>query len=393
MKILHTGDWHIGKIVHGIHMTEDQTYILKQFVEWVRQNRPDVILISGDLFDRTVPPTEAVELLNDVLTELVMNQHIIIIAITGNHDSSERLGFANSILQKQGLHISNDFSQIEAPVIIEDAHGPVHFYTMPYMDPVAARAYFKDDSIKVHDDIYRVIMGKIGPTIRDNKKKGIRCICITHGYIAGTETLETSESERPLSIGGTDIVDVNHFEDFDYVALGHLHRPQKVKHDYIRYAGSLLKYAFSEADQKKAMTLVTMGLNGFEGYEHIAFKPLRDMRKITGQLDDLIKREIYMLADTNDYIMGILTDSGALYEPMMVLRSIYPNILRLEKASNSSGQDLETQDFQDFSLKKPDELFYEFYETMTGETINEGAISVLKDAIETVMKGDFDETH
>jgi exonuclease SbcD len=408
MRILHTGDWHIGKLVHGLHMTEDQAFLLKQFVSYVKVNIPDVIIIAGDLFDRTVPPVEAVTLLDDIFTEIVINEHIPIIAISGNHDSSERLGFANNILRRQGLHISNDLSAIDVPVIIEDKDGPVHFYLIPYADPAVAKVHFKDDSIKTHDDVYRVCMEKINNAIsrandsgdtttngivnnsaQNNTDVSIRTVCITHGFITGAQTLETSESERPLSIGGTDAVDVHYFEDFNYVALGHLHRPQKVTHDHIRYAGSLLKYSFSEATQKKGMTLVEMDQAGAITHELVTFKPRRDMRVITGMLEDLINKDHYSLSDTNDYILAMLTDGGSLYEPMMALRSIYPNILRLERADMSHlGSEATSMSNRDFKLKDPFELFNEFYVAATEESVDEVAMGSLKGAIETVLKGE-----
>lgn len=383
MKIIHTSDWHIGKLVHGLHMTEDQEYILNQFVQYIKDNKPDVIIIAGDIYDRTVPPVEAVELFDSIITRIVLEEQVPVIAIAGNHDSPERLGFANGILKKQGLYIYNDLSQIDNPIILEDAYGQVAFYPIPYVDPPIAREYYNDETIKTHDDVFRTITNNIRKQIKPN----MRSVCIAHGLIIGSDNLEISESERPLTIGGTEHVDVNYFEDFNYVALGHLHRPQKVKHEHIRYAGSLLKYSFSEAEQKKGMTIVEIDESGNVKHENINFKTLRDMRIIKGELKELMQKEVYSLQDCNDYIMVTLTDQGELFEPLSVLRTVYPNVLRLERALNNEIEYNQELINSDFKQKNPYELFMNFYEDVEGNNMNEETSKLVKDVIDEVIKG------
>lgn len=223
MKILHTGDWHIGKLVHGRYMTEDQRYLLKELVNLARETCVDVLIIAGDVYDRSIAPTEAVELLDEILSEFIMDLNIRVFMIAGNHDSPDRLNFGSKILKDHGLYIAGPLSSHIEPIILEDAYGPVHFYMIPYADPSLVKAIYEDEACKTHD----LAMKKIVSNFKSTWSADARNICLAHGFVIGTETLETSDSERPLSIGGSEYIDVNCFENFDYVALGHLHRPQR----------------------------------------------------------------------------------------------------------------------------------------------------------------------
>lgn len=378
MKILHTGDWHIGKLVHGIHMTEDQRYILKQLVALIEEEKPDVVIIAGDLYDRSVPPVEAVELLDDVLTDIVIKHKTKVILIAGNHDSPDRVGFASKMLKDKGLYISGNISKDIEPIIIEDDHGSVHFYLIPFSEPAVVREVYKNDEIKNHD----LAMKAIIEGINENMDKTSRNICVAHAFVMGTETLETSDSERPLSIGGSEYVSVEYFEGFDYVALGHLHRPQKVKHDCIRYSGSLLKYSFSEATQNKSVALITMDEKGQVEIELKKLHARRDMRVIKGELLSLIDKKVYSGANTDDYIMALLTNRGELIDPIGVLRSVYPNILRLERAQfDREAGDNRTSAGADFIKKGPLELFTEFYENVSEEVLTDNKKAVVATVI------------
>ncbi|MEA3422250.1 MAG: exonuclease SbcCD subunit D [Bacillota bacterium] len=362
MKIIHTADWHIGKLVHGLHMTEDQEYLLKQFVRLVDDEKPDVVIIAGDIYDRTVPPVEAVELMDRILTEILIDCKTKVIMITGNHDSSDRVGFANRILKNHGLYIRTNLEKSIDPIVIGDEFGTVNFYPIPFIEPIRARKLYDDDNIKTYDDSMKAIMKEIDETI----DKSERNVCITHGFVIGTENLETSESERPLTVGGSDYVSADYFDDFDYVALGHLHGPQKVKSEKIRYSGSLMKYSFSEALQNKSIAIINMDENGETTIEKKVLNPIRDMRIIKGNLNDLIDEEVYSLGNTDDYIMAVITDEGELVDPISKLRTVYPNILKLSRESKESlDNDNKTSASGDFLKKSPDELFDEFY-TNTG---------------------------
>ncbi len=368
MKILHTGDWHLGKVVHSTHMTDDQVFILEQFLKLVEQERPDVVLIAGDIYDRSVPPTEAVELLDEVLSKLVVEYQTQVIMIAGNHDSPDRLGFANKILRDQGLNIRGNLEREIQPIVLEDEYGKVNVYAIPYAEPAVVRALFEDKTIKDHD----AAMKRIMESIESRMDHSERNICMTHGFVTGVDTLETSESERRLSIGGSEYVSAEYFDAFDYTALGHLHRPQKVKKDCIRYAGSLLKYSFSEALQKKSITMVEMNGDGQVDITLHSLSPKHDMRVIRGELDQLLDPNVYSAADKDDYIMAMLTNRGELIDPIGKLRGVYPNILRLQRETfEREAGDEKTSAGHNFIEKSPIDLFEEFYENASGETFSE----------------------
>lgn len=367
MKILHTGDWHIGKLVHGIHMTEDQRYLLRQLIALIEQEKPEVLIIAGDLYDRSVPPVEAVDLLDETLSEIVLRQKTKIIVIAGNHDSPDRVGFASQLLRDKGLYISGNLLKTIEPIIIADAFGPVHFYPIPFTEPAIAKELHGDETITSHDLAMKAMLDTIS---QDTSVK--RSVCIAHAFVMGTEALETSESERPLSIGGSEYVSVDYFNRFNYTALGHLHGPQKVKNAHIRYSGSLLKYSFSEALQKKSVALVTMDAEGNTEVELKELQPLRDMRVIKGKLENLLDKAVYGDTNTDDYIMAILTDRGELMDAIGKLRAVYPNILRIEKEQflREAGESI-TSASREFAQKNPLELFAEFYENASGEVFSE----------------------
>ncbi len=379
MKILHTGDWHLGKLVHNLHMTKDQKHVLLQLFSLIKKEKPDVIIIAGDLYDRSVPPTEAVDLLDEVLTEIVINQKTKVIIIAGNHDSPGRVGFAKKMLSDNGLFMIGNLTKEITPIPIQDTFGTVNFYPIPFAEPIVVRELKKDDSIISHDDAMKAIL----EPITTNFPKNSRNVCIAHAFIMGTATLETSESERPLSVGGSENVNVDYFKDFNYVALGHLHQPQKVKYDHIRYAGSLLKYSFSEARQKKSVTIIEMDKDGGLTVDQHHLEPQRDMRIIKGELQDLLNKNTYSETNTDDYIMAVLSDQGALVDPMASLRAVYPNILRLEKEDyeRAAGEN-KTSASGRFTEKNSLELFEEFYENISGENFDKEKSEVVEKIIE-----------
>lgn len=387
MKILHTGDWHIGKLVHGLHMTEDQRILLKQLIELIKKEKVDVLLISGDVYDRSIPPTDAVELLDDVLSEIVMKLGVKVIAVAGNHDSPDRLDFGSKILRDNGLYISGRFDKKIKAIQLEDDYGVVNFYPIPFAEPAVVRALYDDKECKTHDDA----IGNIIEGIKSDFVATDRNICLSHAFVIGTETLETSDSERPLSIGGSEFVSVDKYEDFDYVALGHLHRPQKVKVNHIRYAGSLLKYSFSEAKQKKSVIIVELKEKGDISIEQKYLEPIRDMRIITGKLEDLLDEKVYSLASTEDYISAVLTDDGKLFEPMKKLRAVYPNVLQIEKVVSDIKASGTLISSKEMKTKKPGELFSDFYRSVVGDETNEEELEVFNKIYQTLENEERDK--
>ncbi len=379
MKIFHTGDWHIGKLVHQVHMTRDQREILNQFVDLIQEEKPDAIVIAGDLYDRSVPPVEAVELLDEIFSKILIELETPILAIAGNHDSPDRLSFGNRLLKNKGLYIEGKLSSSLKPIVLQDQYGPVNFYLVPYADPATVRLMMELPQIQTHDEA----MAAIVKGIHDELKKDERNIMVTHGFIIGGEDPKTSESERPLSIGGTEYVQVKHFEHFHYTVLGHLHSPQRVKWDKVRYGGSLMKYSFSEANQKKSITIVELDDSGVIQVREKSLTPPRDMRKIEGSLADLLNPQVYENTNIEDYLMVTLTDEGELLDAISKLRSVYPNILRLERSAyHYQGEGDKISAGKDHQQKTKLELFSQFYEGVTGLEFTEEKSRILGEVLE-----------
>ena len=246
MKIIHTGDWHIGKIVNEFSMIDDQRYILNELIKLINFEKPDVLIIAGDIYDRSIPPVEAVDLLNEVFSKILIDNKVKIVAISGNHDSGERVSFVSKILEKEGLYIQGIIEDEIKNITISDDEGNVNFYMIPYVDPVILRRKFNNPEIRDHNDAMKAVISRIKPSLNESERN----IVVTHGYVTYKRNdvidkdgenlyelaeLEVSDSERPLSIGGTDLIDSDNFNCFDYVALGHLHGRQKVGREEIRY--------------------------------------------------------------------------------------------------------------------------------------------------------------
>lgn len=387
MKIFHMGDWHIGKLVNGFYMTEDQEFIIGKIYEAIKKEKPDVVVIAGDLYDRSVPPVHAVELLNKTMKKIVKDLNTKVIALAGNHDSNERVEFASSLLCDSGLYIVGNLKRKIDKIVLEDEYGKVNFYPIPYADVPVVRDLFEDENIKTHD----LAMQKIISEILNDFNEDERNIAVAHGYVTqmkedNFEALEESDSEKPLSIGGTEYINSKHFEKFNYTALGHLHGPQKVGSDKIRYSGSLMKYSFSEVNQKKGITIVDIDENGDVDIEIYNLKPRRDFRVKTGTLEEIIKGFDNSSENYEDYIKVILKDKGELLDPMAKLRSIYPNVMELtreERVSRNSSRNVATN----IKEKSKITLFKNFYEDIMDECCSEEEINVIEKIIEASEKG------
>lgn len=322
MKFLHTSDWHLGRQFHNVSLLDDQKVVLEQIIDYIQSNPVDALVIAGDVYDRSVPPTAAIELMNQFVSRVCGELKLPIILIPGNHDGAERLGFGSQQMAESGLHIIANFQDMLTPVELKTDMGTVRFYGMPYNDPELVRHYFKQP-VSTHDDAHKLLCDEITATFDPNATN----VLISHCFVDGA--IE-SESERPLSIGGSDRVSHEHFTSFDYVALGHLHQPQKKGEEYIRYSGSLMKYSFSEQHQKKGMTLVELDESGFKSATHIDLSAPHEMRIIEGELDDIIAQG-KTDPNSHDYLLVRLMDRHAILNPMEKLRAVYPNVLHLEK--------------------------------------------------------------
>lgn len=385
MKIMHTGDWHIGKVVNEFHMTEDQEFVLNEIIDMIKEEKPDVLVIAGDLYDRSVAPVEAVELLDRVFNKILIELGTPIIAVAGNHDSPERLSFGSEILKSRGLYIEGILKKDVRKVVLKDEYGPVNFYLVPYADPAVVRDIFKNDNIKNHDDAMKAIIEVINKKIDLNERN----VLVTHGFVRGEGEAELSDSERPLSIGGTDCVNVKYFEEFNYTALGHLHGPQKVTCEKIRYSGSIMKYSFSEVRQKKSVTIVNIDEHGNADISLKYLHPKKDMRIIKGEINNLLDPEIYKHADTEDYISAILTDEGEIMDPVSRLRAVYPNIMLISRESRMNrNEEAITSAGSGFQKKSKLELFKDFYENITGREFTEQKLQILSQVIEETEKSE-----
>lgn len=396
MKIIHTGDWHIGKIVNEFSMIEDQKYILNALVELIEKEKPDALVIAGDIYDRSIPPVEAVELLNDVFKKILIDNDIKILAIAGNHDSAERVSFGSEILKKQGLYISGVIEDDIEKISFNDEKQKVNFYLIPYVDPAVLRKKYNNPEIKNHNDAMKEIVSRIEKTMSTNEIN----IAVAHGYVTlkreealeceeenkyEAAEIETSDSERPLSIGGTDLISGEIFNKFDYVALGHLHGRQKVGRETIRYSGSLLKYSFSEINHKKGVTIVEFSDDKKVSVRQEELKPLRDMRIIKGPIEELIKAAKEDEKDKEDYIQAILTDEGELMDPIGKLRAVYPNVMLLKREVTKRGDESITAASGEYKSKSELDLFKEYYERLGNGEFTEEKENLIKDVIREVL--------
>lgn len=386
MKFIHTGDWHIGKIVNEFYMTLDQEYILNQLIELIAIEKPDALIIAGDLYDRSVAPVEAVELLDRTFSKILLELKTPIIAIAGNHDSPERLGFGSSILNAKGLYIEGILKEDIAKVVLQDEYGPVNFYLVPYADPPVVRELYGREDIRCHDDAMKCIIENIKQKMQENERNVMVC----HGFVVGCEEPEISESERPLSIGGTEYIKAEYFNAFNYTALGHLHGPQKVGGDNIRYSGSLMKYSFSEVKHKKSVTIVNIDEKGKVSIDLKELKAKRDMRKIKGSLKDLLNPEVYKGTNLEDYINVILTDEGEILDAIGQLRAVYPNIMMLTRENSiRNNEPSKTAAALGYKQKSKLELFNDFYTNITGLEFSEDKKSVMVNVLEKVEKEEW----
>jgi DNA repair protein SbcD/Mre11 len=360
MRFIHTADWHLGRLFHGVHLTDDQAYALDQLVGLAKEARVDAVLIAGDIYDRAIPPPEAVQLLDEVISRLVVNHHVPIVMIGGNHDSPDRLGFASKVLAGQRLHIFGPLSSEVNAVMLEDKAGPICVYAVPYAEPAVVRGQLASESVRDHNSAMQALLARI----RQHQSVGRRTILVAHAFVIGGEECE---SERPLSVGGADAVDVTGFAGFDYVALGHLHRPQMVGHDHIQYAGSLLKYSFSEANHSKSVNLVDMGPDGQCTVERIRLSTRRDVRCLEGYLADLLQGP-HAGENRDDYLMVSLLDTGAILDAPGKLRAVYPNVLNLERAILAGTRQIHTSR-GDHRRMNDAELFAAFFHEVTGTAL------------------------
>ncbi len=377
MKFLHLADLHIGKRVNEFSMIEDQKYVFNQVIEQIDKQQADAILIAGDIYDKSMPSAEAVALYDEFLTKLAALKKPICI-ISGNHDSAERIAFGSKVMEQADIHIAPVFDGTLTKVQLEDVFGEVNVWLLPFIKPAAVRRFYEDEQIEDYTDAVRAV---IRHTSIDTSKRNV---LVAHQFVTGAVSCESE-----ISIGGLDQVDASVFEPFDYVALGHLHGPQRVGRDTIRYSGTLLKYSFSEINHKKSLTFVTMQeKEKMPQIETIPVQPLHNMRRIEGSYDTLVQRENYINTDLQDYMHVILTDEEDVFDAIGKMRSIYPNIMKLEyHNTRTKQQEMATQAESDTENKSPLQNISDFYYMQNGMNLSEVQEEYITEAIERIWRG------
>lgn len=367
MKFLHTGDLHIGKYVHDFSMLEDQVYILDQILELAVREKVDVLLLAGDIYDRAIPTAEAVSVLDDFLTR-ALAAHIRIIMISGNHDSPERVEFASRILEKQGLYITGTYEQEGKRVTLKDEYGEVTFLCIPFCRPGTLGFHSCQEAMEA-------ILAENEPDLTG------RNVLLTHYFVTDGERQPLlSDSETMVHVGGLDNVDAALFQGFDYVALGHIHRPQQIGDKPVYYAGSPLKYSFSEALYDKSVNIVTLNKKGDMFVKKEPLVPMRELRVLKGELEQILQAAASLQdSQDRDYVQITLTDEMALYDPLSTLRSVYPNLMQLVFREKETEQQRSKEGREAERSRSPIQMYQDFYEEVRGKEIDAERLRIIEE--------------
>ncbi len=359
MKFVHLSDLHLGKRVNEFSMIEDQAYILTKILGIIREERPDGVLIAGDIYDKSVPSVEAVSLFDDFLKQLSRQQTQVFI-ISGNHDSPERLGFASELIALSGIHIAPAYDGMVCPVSLEDGYGTVNVYMLPFIKPVHVRSAFPEEKAESYTEAVSAAIAHM------DIREGERNILIAHQFVTGAARCESED----ISVGGLDNVDASVFDAFDYVALGHIHGPQQIGRESVRYCGTPLKYSFSEAKQCKSVTVAELKEKGNLGIRTVSLTPLRDLRELKGTYEELANRKNYEGTSQEDYLHITLTDEEDIVDAVGKLRVIYPNLMKLDYDNRRTRENREITGGDEMEAKTPMELVREFYERQNNQPMN-----------------------
>jgi DNA repair protein SbcD/Mre11 len=379
VKFFHTADWHLGKLVHGVYMTEDQRHVLNQFIEAIAEEKPDAVIIAGDLYDRAVPPTEAVELLDDVLRRIILDLKTPVVAIAGNHDSPGRLDFATKLMQANGLYLTGHLKSSFEPVVLTDEYGEVHFHRIPYAEPGVVRHFLQKETIHSHQDAMEGILERL----QENLKPEARHVLVGHAFVTprGEALPNTSDSERPLSIGGAEHVAAELYAAFNYTALGHLHQAHNVGNPKVHYSGSPLKYSISEETHNKGYLCVVLDGEGQVTVEKRTLTPLHDMRTVEGEIDELMAHPV-----NEDYVFVRLLDERPVLAPMEKIRSVYPNAMHVERPLQILNEKRIESPTENRKRLGDQALFKAFYKEVTGREVDLDAETLFLEILEDVRK-------
>jgi exonuclease SbcD len=364
MRFIHTADWHLGRLFHGVHLTDDQRFSLQGLVRLAEERQVDAVVIAGDVFDRAVPPTEAVDLLDDIVATLALDLGVQVVMIAGNHDSPVRLEYLSGLVRRAGVHVTGRVGAIPAPALLKGADGAhVRFWPLAYTDPEMARYELGRDDIHTHEAAMRAQLESVAPQLGGADLD----VLVGHAFVLGCRE---SESERPLTVGGSGAVPVSLFEGFDYVALGHLHQPQTAGSERVRYAGSLLKYSFDEVAQRKSVTVVDLGAGGALQVEEVSLPVKRDAIRVRGCLAELAEASVDpALADA--YVEVILTDREAVLDPVEKLRRVFPYLLSLRREEAAWGACGPGPARTVIRTRSTLDLFADFFAEVRGDPLSE----------------------
>jgi exonuclease SbcD len=373
MKLIHLSDFHIGKRVNEFSMLEDQEYILTKVLNIIDDEKPDGVMIAGDIYDKTVPSAEAVQLFDDFLVRL-SKRGLKVFVISGNHDSPERIAFGSRLMNRSGVHMSPVYDGNVESIEMADSFGTVNVFMLPFIKPAHVKRYYPEEDISTYSDAIQSAIGhmKIDPEHRN--------ILITHQFVTGALRCDSED----INVGGSDNVDVSVFAPFDYVALGHIHSPQNVGNDTARYCGTPLKYSFSEAKHSKSVTVVELQEKGAIVIRTIPLVPKRDMIEIKGTYMEVTSRSFYCGMDTKAYLHITLTDEDDIPDAIGKLQSIYPNIMKLDYDNKRTRTNAEIIGADDMDSKTPIELFSEFYEKQNNQPISAEQCAFVSELIEKI---------
>lgn len=376
MKLIHLSDLHLGKRVDRFSMIEDQKYILNRILNIIDDEAPDAVIIAGDVYDKSVPSAEAVELFDDFLYRLAKRKSQVFI-ISGNHDSPERLAFGNRLIDASGIHLSPVYDGTVKCASLADGYGTVDIWMLPFIKPVHIRHYYPEEEISTYTEALRTAIAHM-PLERTHRN-----VLITHQFVTGAERSESEE----LSVGGSDNVDASVFADFDYVALGHIHGPQNIGTERIRYCGSPLKYSFSEAKHIKSVTVAELKEPGSLSVRTVSLVPMRDMVELRGSYEDVTAKVFYDGTSLQeDYVHITLTDEEDIPDAVTRLRVIYHNLMKLSYDNRRTRNQVFAEGTADVDNKTPLELFAALYELQNGSEMSEEQVQYLKTTMEAIWE-------
>lgn len=376
MKFVHLSDIHLGKRVNEFSMLEEQEYILTKIINAIDDEKVDGVIIAGDVYDKSVPSAEAVELFDDFLVRLA-KRNLKVFIISGNHDSAERIAFGGRLMDKSGIYLSPVFSGKVEPITFNDDYGTINIYMLPFVKPSHVRRFYPDNEIESYTDAIKIVIDNMDIDTSE------RNILITHQFVTGASRTESEET----SVGGTDNVDISAFDGFDYVALGHIHRSQKCVSDYVRYSGTPLKYSFSEAKDKKTVTVLNIKEKGDIELSFVPLVSKRDMVEIKGSYEELTLKAFYENTTyREDYMHITLTDEEDIPEALTKLRTIYKNIMKLDYDNKRTRSANEIKGATNIKEKTPFEHFAEFYEAQNGQQLSDEQTAFITEIIEQIWE-------